>query len=230
MERQQAVCSCCLQRGHRVAECQSDVTHRASGVSCHKRGDPTCRASGQSGHKHGDPTCRASGVSGHKHGDPTCRASGESGHKRGDPTCRASGESGHKRGDPTCRASGVSGHKRGDPTCRARELSTTSRWGDSLAAPQRKWSKNSAERNQPSDAPDTWQAIGRCPSRQRERRRQTDKQNRTMCEEVVTCQDKWQQVKETKSSQANLDVLVYRASHAIPHSQTKARRGFPGWR
>ena len=42
MERQQAVCSRCLQRGHRVAECQNVVTCRACGVSGHKRGDPTC--------------------------------------------------------------------------------------------------------------------------------------------------------------------------------------------
>ena len=42
MERQQAVCSRCLRRGHRVAECQNDVTCRACGMSGHKRGDPTC--------------------------------------------------------------------------------------------------------------------------------------------------------------------------------------------
>ena len=45
MERQQAVCSRCLQRGPAgspVAECQNDVTRRACGVSGHKRGDPTC--------------------------------------------------------------------------------------------------------------------------------------------------------------------------------------------
>ena len=42
MKRQQAVCSRCLQRGHRVAECQNDVTCRACSESGHKRGDPTC--------------------------------------------------------------------------------------------------------------------------------------------------------------------------------------------
>ena len=42
MDRQQAVCLCCLQWGHQVVEFQNDVT---------------CRACGESGHKHGDPTC-----------------------------------------------------------------------------------------------------------------------------------------------------------------------------
>ena len=42
MDRQQAVCLCCLQYGQQVVEFQNDVT---------------CRACGESGHKHADPTC-----------------------------------------------------------------------------------------------------------------------------------------------------------------------------
>ena len=89
MERQQAVCSRCLQRGHRVAECQNDVT---------------------------------------------CRACGESGHKLGDPTC--SGE---------------------------RAVNNQPIGGQSGRAAGEVEQSHSAEQNQPSDAPDTWQSIGRCP-------------------------------------------------------------------
>ena len=192
MERQQAVCSRCLQRGHRVAECQNDVT---------------------------------------------CRACSESRHKRGGTTCSC-----QQPADP------------GGVWPRRRE-------------------NHSAEQNQPSDAPDTWQSTGRCPiETAREKpgvrrchptrmligrsarrsgrgsdqdhhhlpnllshlrshllRRQTDKQNRTMCKRgrdlSKTYDKKSKKLKAVK--QTRMSLFAERRSRP-PRSQAKARRGFPG--
>ena len=194
MERQQAVCSRCLQRGHRVAECQNDVTCRACSESRHKRGDPTC-------------SCQ----------QPADR-----------------GKSGRAAG--------------------------------------RVEQNHSAEQNQPSDAPDTWQSTGRCPietarekpgvrrchptrmligrsARRSERgsdqdhhhlpnllchlrshplRRQTDKQNRTMCKrgrDLSKTNDK-KSKKPKAVKQTRMSLFTERRSRP-PHSQAKPRRGFP---
>ena len=106
MERQQAVCSHCLQRGHRVAECQNDVTCRACGVSGHKRGDPNC--SGERAVN--NQPIGEGGVVGWWWGW----------------WWRGGGGSGRTGGEVE--------------------------------------QNHSAERNQPSDAPDTWQSIGKSPT------------------------------------------------------------------
>ena len=74
----------------------------------------------------------------------------------------ASGESGHKRGDPTCRASGESGHKRGDPTCSGERAVNNQPMGRQSGRAAGEVEQNhSAERNQPSNTPDTWSRFNR---------------------------------------------------------------------
>ena len=65
----------------------------------------------------------------------------------------------------TCRACGESGHKLGDPTCSGeRAVNNQPIGGQSGRAAGEVEQSHSAEQNQPSDAPDTWQSIGRSPT------------------------------------------------------------------
>ena len=186
--RQQAVCSRCLQRGHRIAECQNDVT---------------------------------------------CRACSESGHKRGDPTC--SGERAVNN-QPM-------GGNRTIPQNRTRPLILQTPCSPSVGAPSRQRERSRAwggvirrgcwlggvrggaggAATRITTIYPTFSAI--CTAGFTEDRRP----NKTgLCaKRSWPIKDKWQEVKETKSGQANSDVLVYRASLATPTLPSKDEKGIP---